>query len=98
MGRTNQGVLVFATLALRCHRRHSSGYVRLGQALLRHRHRSPRRFDVAAMGIGAGGSMIVRQPSHCRPPLGGHELMRRLVAAPHLKRREDCPLLHGGLL
>jgi hypothetical protein len=37
------------------------------------------------MGIGAGGSMLLRQPSRCRPPLGGHELLRRLVAALRLE-------------
>jgi hypothetical protein len=80
----SKGVLVFAMLALHWHRRQSSGYVHLGQALLRRRHRSPRRFDDAVMGV-AGGSMIVRQPSRCRPPLGDHELLRRLIAAPHLE-------------
>jgi hypothetical protein len=25
--------------------------------------------------------MVLRQPSRCRPPLGGHELMRRPVVA-----------------
>jgi hypothetical protein len=25
------------------------------------------------MGVDAGGSMVLRQPSRCRPPLGGHD-------------------------
>jgi hypothetical protein len=33
-----------------------------------------------AMGVGAGGSMVLRQPSRCRPPLGGHELLRQPIA------------------
>jgi hypothetical protein len=37
------------------------------------------------MGIGAGGSMLLHQPSHCHPLLGGHELLCRLVAAPRLE-------------
>jgi hypothetical protein len=39
------------------------------------------------MGVSAGGSMVLRQPSRCRPPLGGHELLRRPVAALRLERR-----------
>jgi hypothetical protein len=39
------------------------------------------------MGVGAGGSMLLRQPSHCHPSLGGHELLRQLVAAPCLELR-----------
>jgi hypothetical protein len=59
------------------------------QALLSRRHRDPRCFDVAVMGASAGGSMLLHHPSHCRPPLDGHELLRRLVAALHLEQRED---------
>jgi hypothetical protein len=58
LGRCIKGrkrVLMLVSLALRCHRRQASGYVRMGEALL-----SPRRFNVAAMGVGAGGSMLVR--------------------------------------
>jgi hypothetical protein len=47
------------------------------------------------MGVGVGGSMLLRQPSRCRPPLGGHEL---LVAALRLERCEDRPLFRSGLL
>jgi hypothetical protein len=58
----------------------------------------PSCFDVAAMGLGTCGSMLRRQLSRCRPPLRGHELLHRLVAALHLKGREDRPLLRGTLL
>jgi hypothetical protein len=69
------------------HRREASGHVRLEEALLSRRHRSPRRFDVAAMGVGAGGSMVLCQPSRCRPPLGGYELLRRPVVVLRLEQR-----------
>jgi hypothetical protein len=29
--------------------------------------------------------MVLRQPCHCRPPLGGHELLRHSVATLHLE-------------
>jgi hypothetical protein len=44
--------LMLAPLALRRHHRQASSNVRPGEALLSLRHRSPRRFDVAAMGLG----------------------------------------------
>jgi hypothetical protein len=50
------------------------------------------------VGVGAGGSMVLRQPCRCRPPLGGHELLRRPVAALRLERRYDRSLFRGGLL
>jgi hypothetical protein len=62
LGRCVEGrkrVLMLTLLALRRHSRQASGYVRLGEALLSRRHRSPRRFDVATIGVGAGGSMLV---------------------------------------
>jgi hypothetical protein len=62
-----------------------SPHVRPEEALLSLRHRSPHRFYVAAMGVGVGDSMVLRQPSRCRPPLGGHELLRRPVAALRLE-------------
>jgi hypothetical protein len=49
------------------------------------------------MGISVGDSMLLCQPSRCRPPLDGHELLRRLVAVLCLERRDDRPQLHGGL-
>jgi hypothetical protein len=42
--------------------------------------------------------MVLCQPCRCRPPLGGHELLRRPVAALHLERRYDRSLFRGGLL
>jgi hypothetical protein len=56
-------VLILASLALLRHRREASGHVRLAEALLSRRHRSPRRFDVAAMGVGTGGSMLLASPA-----------------------------------
>jgi hypothetical protein len=50
------------------------------------------------MGVGAGGNMLLCQPSRCRPPLSDHELLRRLVVVLHLEGSEDHPLLCGGLL
>jgi hypothetical protein len=50
------------------------------------------------VGIGAGGSMVLRQPCRCCPPLGGHELLRRPVAPLHLELRYDRSLFCGGLL
>jgi hypothetical protein len=50
------------------------------------------------VGVGVGGSMVLRQPCHCRPPLGGHELLRRPVAALCLERRYDRSLFRGSLL
>jgi hypothetical protein len=50
------------------------------------------------VGIGAGGSMVLRQPCRCRPPLGGHELLRCPIAALRLKQRYDRSLFCGGLL
>jgi hypothetical protein len=44
--------LMLAPLALCRHRRQASSNVRPGEALLSLRHRSPHRFDVAAMGLG----------------------------------------------
>jgi hypothetical protein len=44
--------VMLVPLALRRHRRQASGKVRPGEALLSLRHRSPCRFDVAAMGLG----------------------------------------------
>jgi hypothetical protein len=79
-------VLMLSSLALRRHRREAACHILLEEALLSRRHRSPHRFDVAAMGIGVGGNMHLRQPSRCRPSLGGHELMRQLVAALCLER------------
>jgi hypothetical protein len=53
-------VLMLALLALRHHRREAAGHVRLEEALLSRRHRNPRRFDVAVMGIGESDSMLLR--------------------------------------
>jgi hypothetical protein len=39
------------------------------------------------MDVGAGGSMVLRQPCRCRPSLGGHEPLRRPVVALRLERR-----------
>jgi hypothetical protein len=39
------------------------------------------------MSVGVGGSMVLRQPSRCHPPLGGHELLRCPVAVLRLERR-----------
>jgi hypothetical protein len=50
------------------------------------------------VGIGVGSSMVLRQPCRCRPPLGGHELLRRPVAVLRLERRYDRSLFRGGLL
>jgi hypothetical protein len=50
------------------------------------------------VGVGAGGSMVLRQPCRCRPPLGGHELLHRPVAALRLERRYNRSLFRGGLL
>jgi hypothetical protein len=50
------------------------------------------------VGVGAGGSMVLRQPSRCYPPLGGHELLRHPVAVLLLERRYDRSLFCGGLL
>jgi hypothetical protein len=53
-------VLMLASLAL-CHRRReASSHVRLEEALLSRRHRSPQRLDVAAIGVGVGGNMLRR--------------------------------------
>jgi hypothetical protein len=76
---------MLALLALRRHVCEPSGHMRPKEASLSLRHRSPHRFDVAAVGVGAGGSMVLRQPCRCRPPLGGHELLRRPVAALRLE-------------
>jgi hypothetical protein len=78
---------MLASLALRRHRREASDHVRLEEALLSCRYRSPCRFDVAAMGVGTGGSMVLRQPSRHRPLLGGHELLRRPVEVLRFERR-----------
>jgi uncharacterized membrane protein YgcG len=59
-------VLMLASLALRRHCREASGHVRMAEALLSCHHRSPCRFEVAAMGVGASGSMLLCQPSRCR--------------------------------
>jgi hypothetical protein len=50
------------------------------------------------VGVGAGGSMVLRQPCRCRPPLGGHELLRRPVTTLRLERCYDRSLFCGGLL
>jgi hypothetical protein len=73
-------VLMLVALALRRHLRDPYGHVRPEEASLSIRHRIPHRFDVAAVGVGAGGSMVLRQPCRYRPPLGGHELLRRRVS------------------
>jgi hypothetical protein len=72
---------MLAALALRRHFRDPYGHVRLEEASLSLRHRSPRRFNVAAVGVGVGGSMVLRQPCRYRPPLDGHELLRHPIAA-----------------
>jgi hypothetical protein len=62
LGRCVEGrkrVLMLVSLELRRNHRQDFGYVCLGEALLSRRHRSPRCFDVAAMGVGVGGSMLV---------------------------------------
>jgi hypothetical protein len=89
---------MLVALALRRHLREPSGHVHPEEASLSFRHHSPRRFDVAAVGVSAGGNMVLRQPCSCRPPLGGHELLRRPVAALHLERRYDRALFRGSLL
>jgi hypothetical protein len=48
---------MLAALALRRHLHEPYGHVRPEEASLSLRHRSPRRFDVAAVGVGAGGSI-----------------------------------------
>jgi hypothetical protein len=50
-------VLMLAVLALRRHHREPSGHIRPEEAFLSLCHRSPRCFDVAAVGVGVGGSM-----------------------------------------
>jgi hypothetical protein len=50
------------------------------------------------VGIGTSGSMVLRQPCRCRPPLGGHELLHRSVTVLRLERRYDRSLFRGGLL
>jgi hypothetical protein len=37
------------------------------------------------VGVGAGSSMVLRQPCRRRPPLGGHELLRRPVTVLRLE-------------
>jgi hypothetical protein len=44
---------MLAALALRHHHREPSGHVHPEEALLSLRHRRPRRFDIAAMAVGA---------------------------------------------
>jgi hypothetical protein len=51
-----------------------------------------------AVGVGVGGSMVLRQPCRYRPPLGGHELLRCPVVALRLERRYDRSLFCSGLL
>jgi hypothetical protein len=50
------------------------------------------------VGVGAAGSMVLCQPCRYRPSLGGHELLRRPIAALRLERHYDCSLFRGGLL
>jgi hypothetical protein len=89
---------MLTALALRRHLRKPYGHVRLEEASLSLRQCSPRRFDVAAVGVSTGGSMVLRQPCRCRPPLGGDKLLRRPVAALCLERCYDRSLFRGGLL
>jgi hypothetical protein len=93
-----EGVLAFVAMARLCHRRQRSPLGLLDEALFSRYHHFPGCLDVTMVSGSASGCLSLRRNFRRCPPLGIHEMSACLVVASRLERREQCPLLRGGLL